>query len=607
MKIPFLLISLLLASSVLHSQTINKTTSSVVPGTVCPVSSTWYEVSVPSGLTSCQINWSATNGKVTVDPNNQRKAKVEWNDTRGALGTITATFTNCSNENSNGTSRSITELILSVKNQSWGSYGSSVNVDYCTKAQVNLTVPRMYVQGTGGIGQPPQVEVAYAWTLPGGWKEVGTGRTGSFGTSTNFISIEPIDCSKPGDVTVFGTLVGAGPFCNASEKSATATIKLNSPNPVATVSPPSGYTGGSACNVTPVTFSVSTSPALGCISGYDWTFPPSWSLVSQSGNSITLRPSGKQADANSIKATVNFSCGSSVTSNGYVPPYSQPAISGPDLICSTGTFTLQNASSASVTSWTSSNTQVLTINTSGVVSRVGSASGPVTLRATLSCDVPLVERTIWVGNPPADVNTLIWSGTRGLNPVSTNSGAIYTFNVDAVHTASTYTWILPPGFSIWGGSATTTDPRIYIETSSTSGTYVLYCRVNNACGFSWTKSLTINNGTGGGGDDCPPGVSPPCSPGGPVPLSVYPNPASSDLTIEIGESDSGNLAGRSNDASDTYEISVQLFDNLGKLRKSGKSNSGKLALNTSDLPDGLYILSITTPWSEEIRHINIRH
>ena len=102
MKTSFLLIGLLLASSLLYSQTITKTTSSVVSGTVCPVSATWYEVSVPSGLTSCQINWSATNETATKDPNNQRKAKVEWNDTPGASGTVTATFTNCSNANNNG-------------------------------------------------------------------------------------------------------------------------------------------------------------------------------------------------------------------------------------------------------------------------------------------------------------------------------------------------------------------------------------------------------------------------------------------------------------------------------------------------------------------------
>ena len=93
---------LLLTSLALNAQSISKLTSSTVSGTVCPGSATSYEVSVPSGLTNCQIVWSATNGQVTQDANNQRKASVVWADTPGASGTVTATFTNCSNANNNG-------------------------------------------------------------------------------------------------------------------------------------------------------------------------------------------------------------------------------------------------------------------------------------------------------------------------------------------------------------------------------------------------------------------------------------------------------------------------------------------------------------------------
>lgn len=150
----YLLIVFLLLNTLLCAQTISKTTSSVVAGTVCPSVNTYYEVSVPSNLTSCQINWSATNGTVVKDPNNQRKAYVTWNDTPGVSGTVTATFVSCSSESNNGTVASKTELILSVKNQSMGNYDPSVDIDWCTQAQVNLTVPHMYVLGTGGIGQP---------------------------------------------------------------------------------------------------------------------------------------------------------------------------------------------------------------------------------------------------------------------------------------------------------------------------------------------------------------------------------------------------------------------------------------------------------------------
>jgi|SRR5690606_34336950 len=89
MKKYVLLITLLLAGSLLYAQTITKTTSSVVAGTVCPSVNTYYEVSVPTHLTSCEIVWSATNGTATRDQNNQRKAHVVWEDTPGATGTVT--------------------------------------------------------------------------------------------------------------------------------------------------------------------------------------------------------------------------------------------------------------------------------------------------------------------------------------------------------------------------------------------------------------------------------------------------------------------------------------------------------------------------------------
>jgi len=111
-----LLILVLLCLSV-KAQTITKLTVPPISGTVCPAWPTYYEVSVPSNLTNCQIVWSVTNGTKTDDPNNQRKVTVVWNDTPGATGTITATFTNCSNENNNGIAANKSELILSVKNQ----------------------------------------------------------------------------------------------------------------------------------------------------------------------------------------------------------------------------------------------------------------------------------------------------------------------------------------------------------------------------------------------------------------------------------------------------------------------------------------------------------
>lgn len=114
------------------AQTITKISSSPVTGTVCPVQGIQYEVSSPGDLGSCLINWTATNGDVFKDINDQRKVTVNWSDTPGAKGKLTATFVNCKNEADDNTTASMEELILSVKDQAWDTYDNSVNVDYCT-------------------------------------------------------------------------------------------------------------------------------------------------------------------------------------------------------------------------------------------------------------------------------------------------------------------------------------------------------------------------------------------------------------------------------------------------------------------------------------------
>lgn len=272
-------------------------------------------------------------------------------------------------------------------------------------------------------------------------------------------------------------------------------------------------------------------------------------------------------------------------------------INGPSIVCTGGNFTLQNQPAGTTVIWSSSNPNGLTIDPStGAATRVNNFNGQITVTATVNsgCGVANVTRDVWVGYPPANMNTLIWTGTRGVNPVSTSPGATYIFNVDQVPNTSSYTWVLPRGFSVlYGGSNTTTGPSIYITTSTTSGTYILHCAANNACGSSWTNALTINNETGGGG--------------GPIPLIVYPNPASSILIIEEATTDSESLLGQSRGKDETAEFNVQLFDYHGSLRKSGQSKNRKLEVNTDDLPDGFYILKIMTPLGTEHRHISIKH
>jgi hypothetical protein len=100
-----------------NAQTVTKSFAGPVSGATCPGIGIQYQVTRPSGFTSCQINWTASGGQIS-GANNQPTVSVVWNDTPGATGTVTATFSNCATGDSgnNGKTASFSELILSVKN-----------------------------------------------------------------------------------------------------------------------------------------------------------------------------------------------------------------------------------------------------------------------------------------------------------------------------------------------------------------------------------------------------------------------------------------------------------------------------------------------------------
>lgn len=96
----------------LFAQVVTKTTASPVSGSVCPSIGSLYSVSVPTGFTTCTINWSAVNGAVTMDQSDQRKASVVWLDTPGAKGKVTATFSGCGNGNDGKTAQAVAQVFF---------------------------------------------------------------------------------------------------------------------------------------------------------------------------------------------------------------------------------------------------------------------------------------------------------------------------------------------------------------------------------------------------------------------------------------------------------------------------------------------------------------
>jgi len=338
---------------------------------------------------------------------------------------------------------------------------------------------------------------------------------------------------------------------------------------------------------------------------YSWNHS-GWTVVSSTATSKTLQPnSGTTLPSNvSVTPYINGVAQPTKTCTVSRAPFSPSlTILGSNTLCSTGNYSVNTSTGITVTEWSVSDPSIAAITTNGNQATLSpSGNGQVTLTATLenACGQSAnITKNVFVGYPLATGNTLIWTGTRGVNPVSTTPDATYRFQVDQVPGAFSYTWVLPQGFSVlWGGSTTTTSTSIYITTSATPGTYNMYCKANNDCGSSWTNSLTINNGTGGGGNDCPPGVSPPCKPGGPNPLRLHPNPASETLTIEPSNN---GAKGEKAQVARTIVYSYTLYDFNGTIVQQG-TFTDKTTLDVSKLKKGRYILKTKTDDSEDESH-----
>jgi hypothetical protein len=572
-KLIFLSSFLLLSYFSSNSQTVTKSGNNTVNDAVCPAISTTYTVSRPSGFTSCQITWSASGGQIS-GPNNQPTVNVIWTDSPGTTGTVTATFSNCAkvDEGNNAKTASLSELILSVKNQAWGSYGSAVAVNYCGKTRVNLSVPRMYVQGTGGIGQPPLKEVAYSWTIPAGWREVGTGSTGNFVRIINAIAIEPIGCSLPGNVTVQGRINVPPIGCGSARPSATATIGLNGVSPVVTVGVPVGYTT-KACDSSPVTFTPSINVVLGCVTNFTWQFPSGWSGPTSSIGPITLTPNGTGAMAGTIRATANTTCGSTI-SGTYTVTVRQPVINGPNPVCTNGNFTIQNTAANPTMSWSSSNANGLNINqATGAFTINSSFKGNITISAS-ACGVSAAPKIVSVGSPSPLVDILKGSGTLAV-------GATVPFSIlDPNNFGSTvpvsYNWDISGGYfsQVQGAEAyvTITDPYL-----------ILYASASNGCGQGSMISRSFSAEGGG----CPPGEV--CM------ARSFPNPANTSLTVTLDKD------------SKAKEAELKLLNrNLNEMFYL-KTTEKEVVIPTSSLPEGIYYLNVLLGKERIQKQVVIKH
>ncbi|MBI4929768.1 MAG: PKD domain-containing protein, partial [Bacteroidetes bacterium] len=129
---------------------------------------------------------------------------------------------------------------------------------------------------------------------------------------------------------------------------------------------------------------------------------------------------------------------------------------------------------------------------------VGSASGTITVTANNSCYTTAAS-TKTVTATPLPVTPGAISGN-----ITPCTGIAVTYSITAVSGATSYTWLLPIGYT---GSSTTNS--ISVTIGSNPGTIQVYA--NNSCGSSAASSLTVTP-TGGSLPAQPASISGPASP-----------------------------------------------------------------------------------------------
>jgi hypothetical protein len=462
------------------------------------------------------------------------------------------------------------------------------------------------VQGTGGLGEPPLQEVAYGWKLPDGWiPQDGSLPYNSdekaYYTYVNAIDIIPTGCSlSGGNVMVWGSIKNQ---CIQAGYTQSASITLSGTQPSITFGPQAGFTGTTFCNKTPVTFTATVSPTLQCISGYTWVFPASWSWknpatnqyqpgptpVTLTTNTISLTPSGSSADAAAINVTANFACGTSILSSNYIPPYNDPKISGPDLICSnTANYTLLYSPGLSV-QWFSNNPTGIAINIStGLASRQNNFNGQASIyaKATGSCGVyQTLPFKLHVGQPtfkfrydgqvPASTDGTIPQSYTATPPNHTLIADAFTSGSKPGHANFVLTIVNQPTDV---KNVYTDDSTFVFSDKGILGSFTIRVSASNTCAPS---------GINGGliyfcNTNCSAAAATPVRAAS---IAIFPNPAKSTISLTVTDSLNTNQ-----NLDQNYEVVI--YDRFSRKVFSTVSTRKTLEIGISNLPPDIYYVSV---------------
>ena len=243
-------------------------------------------------------------------------------------------------------------------------------------------------------------------------------------------------------------------------------------------------------------------------------------------------------------------------------------ISGPSLICTSGTYSINNLPPGATVTWNESSN--LIENPTGTFTANGSGEGWVEATLTPGCgEVTLPRKNVWVGRP-------FIQSIQG--PTYVQKNLYYTYHAQPDYDfGGTYYWYLYSSSGTYT-LTTSTSPQVNIY-FPTEGANTLVVTAQNACGWdSMEPNLNIE-------------VYRPWF------FSLSPNPATSEtvISIEQGSSEESSLKSASTETTfdENAEWDIEVYDNMQSLKlKKQKLKGNSTRINTQNWKEGVYMVRV---------------
>ncbi len=320
----------------------------------------------------------------------------------------------------------------------------------------------------------------YTWGVPVGWSITA-------GAGTNSITVTTGAAGQNGNITVT-----AGNGCGTSA----AQTKAVTVNP-GTPATPGAITGTvTQCpSVTSQTYSIT---AVANATTYTWAVPAGWTITAGAGTTSITVTTGTTGQNGNITVTAGNGCGTSAAQTLAVTVVATPAtpgaITGTTPQCpsvTSQTYSISAVTYATTYTWAVPAGWTITAGagTTSITVTAGTTgqNGNITVTAGNSCGTSAAQTlAVTVVATPATPGAI--TGTTA--QCASVSGQ--TYSISAVTYATTYTWAVPAGWTITGGSGTTS---ITVSTGTAGQNGNITVTAGNSCGTSAASSLAVTSAT----------------------------------------------------------------------------------------------------------------